>query len=184
MASDKLVEHLHLQVYKVQLPLCMDKGKHNNSRLSSTDHCLEVSAIFWENLNFRFQIFRVPAGNAGTCLCSSIGSYQTCYCYVTDLVKITELVVCLTGPFSLSLLLTTKQIISPATSTFFLGRRSSQIGAVLVLNGQMSWHVILIFRIMLISKRAYRSRQQNWGYWNNENNPVFSKNATFPNLEH
>ena len=55
-------------------------------------------------------------------------------------------------------LLTTKQIISPATSTFFLGRRGSRIGAVLVLNGQMSWHVILIFRIIPISKRGYRSR--------------------------
>ena len=30
---------------------------------------------------------------------------------------------------------------------------------VLVLNGQMSWHVILIYRIILISKRGYRSRQ-------------------------
>ena len=39
-------------------------------------------------------------------------------------------------------LLTTKQIISPATSTREkkLGRRGSRVGAVLVLNGQMSWH--------------------------------------------
>ena len=62
-------------------------------------------------------------------------------------------------------LLTTKQIISPAsntrekrTRTFFLRRRGSRIGAVLVLNGQMTWHVILILRIILISKRGYRSR--------------------------
>ena len=41
---------------------------------------------------------------------------------------------------------------------FFLGRCGSRIGAVLVLNGQMSWHGILIFRIILISKRGYRSR--------------------------
>ena len=59
--------------------------------------------------------------------------------------------------------LTTKQIISPATSTrekraFFLERRGSRIGTILVLNCQMSWHVILIFRIILISKRGYRSR--------------------------
>ena len=64
-------------------------------------------------------------------------------------------------------LLTTKQIISPATSTkekravavLFLGRRASRIGVVLVLNGQMSWHDFTdFFRIILISNRGYRSR--------------------------
>ena len=39
------------------------------------------------------------------------------------------------------------------------GRRKNVSGVVvLVLNGQMSWHVILIYRIILISKRGYRSR--------------------------
>ena len=62
-------------------------------------------------------------------------------------------------------LLTTKQIISPATSTREKFSGSAVLGlgqfsdkAVLVLVCQMSWHVILIFRIILISKRGYRSR--------------------------
>ena len=51
--------------------------------------------------------------------------------------------------------------------TTFLGRRGSRIGAVVVLNGRMSWHAILIFRIILISKRSYRSRLVGCGQSNN-----------------
>ena len=36
--------------------------------------------------------------------------------------------------------------------------RCSRIGAVFALNGKMSWHIILIFRIILISKRVCQSR--------------------------
>ena len=50
---------------------------------------------------------------------------------------------------------TTKQIVSPAATT---RHRSHQIGAVLVLNGQMNSHIILIFRFLLISERGYQSR--------------------------
>ena len=54
---------------------------------------------------------------------------------------------------------TTKQIIFPTTITFFLGGRGSWIWTVVVLDdGQMSWHTILIFEIILISKRGYQSR--------------------------
>ena len=40
----------------------------------------------------------------------------------------------------------------------FLERRGFRIGAVLFLNSQMSWHNYLIFKIILISKKGYRSR--------------------------
>ena len=42
---------------------------------------------------------------------------------------------------------------------FFLGRRFSRIGTVIVLSGQMSWHIILICRIILISKKKGISKK-------------------------
>ena len=70
-------------------------------------------------------------------------------------------VVCFTDPFSLSFHSWPQNKSYPqllAPESFLWRRGSSRIGAVLVLNGQMSWHIILIFRIILISKRGYRSR--------------------------
>ena len=53
-------------------------------------------------------------------------------------------IVCFTCLFIKFSLLTTKQIISPATSTFFLGVAVLGLGR-FPFNGRMSWHVILIF---------------------------------------
>ena len=82
----------------------------------------------------------------------------------------TQYLVCFTDPFSLSFspqlspcFQTQKQIIPSATiirekRAFFpqpLPHRGSQIGTVLVLNGQISWYIILIFIItILVSRRG------------------------------
>ena len=77
--------------------------------------------------------------------------------YANEFIFITSL---LHRPFFIKFsLLTTKQIIYPQTPFFsgvaVLGLGARTCRAVLVLNGQMSWYVILIFRIILISKRGY-----------------------------
>ena len=62
--------------------------------------------------------------------------------------------------------LSSRHIISPAIVSpkilIFLWRRCNRIGAVLALSGQMNWHIIFIFRIILILKRGYLEVDYHW----------------------
>ena len=67
----------------------------------------------------------------------------------------------------------------PPFRTFFLPRASRfSDWAVLVLNGQMNWHIILIFTFILISKRDYQSRlialKKDWSAFENTTSRAFS----------